>query len=165
MSGVIGTGGSKSGLVGISIGDSASARLNAAFTGASGDADLTTWTFMNNDNPSLYSIGTYGITISTSGTYMINMNLFTEGRSETTRSYMTLLATGGASSTWEGQNFQTLDDGGVDGDSGRQTVMMSKPLPLVGGNTYGVRSHQVTGTRNIPANSYSSISLTLLRIG
>ena len=167
MSGILNSVGSRSGLIGINIGEASKAKLASTFTGVSGVQYLTSWTLVHNDNTKLYSIATYGIQVHLTGTYMVNINCFTEGRSGSTHSYMYLSKdeTGLYETPLNASSVYTLDDGGADGHSGRQHKMMSFPAALIGGSVYGIRSAQDAGTRNLPASILTSIGLTLLKIG
>ena len=166
MSGIIGSAGTKSGLIGIEIGDSSVAYMTTGQTNAGTTHIYTPWAFMVNDNPSLYKINTWGITISVSGTYMVDISIFSEGRSTSTHNYAYFShSSSGTAPTWDGHAFICLDDASSDGHSGRMTQTASKPLTLVAGTSYGMKSSQNSGTRNLPVTGMNSLGLTLLRIG
>ena len=160
MSGIINSAGLKSGLVGINIGDACWATPNATQTGESGSRQLTPWEMLFNDNARLYSTDTYGIKISLTGTYMVNISIFTEGRSTSTHNY----AYFSYNQTTVTSLF-CLDDAADDGHSGRMTQTSGSPQQLIAGRTYGLISSQASGTRNIPDSTLSHLGLTLLKIG
>ena len=168
MSGIIGGAGSKSGLVGIETGHACCAYMTTTQNNESGTRYLTPWAFLFNDNAGLYSIDTWGIKITVSGTYMVNMSCFTEDRSNNGYQHAIFSHSQTSVPTWGdvGQDFYVLDDSGTGDTSGeRITQASSRPLTLTAGLTYGIQLQQNSGTRNISGSGLNSLGLTLLKIG
>ena len=168
MSGIVGGAGSKSGLIGIETGHACCAYLTTTQTNESGTRYLTPWAFLFNDNTGLYLIDTFGIKITVSGTYMVNMSGFTENRSESAYCHATFTHSQTTVPTWgsSGESFYHLGDSGTGVENHeRMTQATSRPLTLTAGLTYGIQLQQNSGTRNISGSGLNSLGLTLLKIG
>ena len=77
MSGIVGFPNQKSGLVGQSwVMDNCRVSLSSTLSSVSGTADINDWQLTSNDNSSLFSTDSEGITVKMTGSYLIHIQVY-----------------------------------------------------------------------------------------